>query len=258
MNCKIIKENYELEIPYYELENTCQVLTKKYLCDPVISKEEQMQRQKEFLGFSKDYKTFTPYFDFVFQKLGYCLESPYCISGTTMKYQDGYYYAVPKKGHKFSDEELRILLKPIFMERKEKYIKRQILKEDFSNLEECFLLKDGTMLSLESEFELHNFWAALWVHDFIMKEKKICKDYIKSLESEILMVYDQAELLILYQEAMQCSIIFDSSGPTVVMRYCSTLLSQCQRGIIEQMKNVGLLKDMFSIDLSFNNMERRK
>jgi len=249
LNCKIKKEGYELEIPYYELENTCENITKNYLEDKSVSLEERLLRQKDFLEFSKEYQTFTPYFDYVFQKLGYCLINPFLISDTTMWYHDGYYYAVCNDEQNFSIGERKMLSKPIFMERKEKYIKRQRIPKNYENIEECFIDKDGNMVSLDSSVELHNFWATMWIHDLLMKDKKICKSYQKRLKDEVLMVYDQAELFIQYMQMMQCSIILESRGSSVVMRYNSSSLSSVQKEILEQMKSIGLLKDIYSLDM---------
>jgi len=71
------------------------------------------------------------------------------------------------------------------------------------------------------------------------------------------MVYDQAELFIQYMQMMQCSIILESRGSSVVMRYNSSSLSSVQKEILEQMKSIGLLKDIYSLDMSLYDEGRK-
>lgn len=261
INCKLHFQKDTLEIPYYELEATCKMLCEKYLNSNEISKKEQLERQKFFLEFSKGYETFTPYFDFVICKLGYLLENPFLISNTILSFKEEngviYYYAIPKNGVTLKKQELRELSKPLFIDKKEKNIRREKLDLNFHNIKECFLDEEGWMVFLECTEELHNFWAKLWIHDFISKEKKVCKDYEKKLKKEGIIVYNQAALLILYKHWVQLSQIFVQGVPKASCRYRSDLLNEIQANILMTLKEKGLLLPLFDLDLNEEQKERR-
>lgn len=71
MEVELEKNNCEIEhCFYYELEELCQKITKKFCF-------ESVENSRLFLAFAKDYTYFSPYFDFVIGVLGYSLVGPF-------------------------------------------------------------------------------------------------------------------------------------------------------------------------------------
>ena len=66
---KIIGKDDSIDIKYYDILYFCEKKVKEY-----ISKSEE--NLNEFKEFRKKYKTFDPYFDFVFLKLDYISTTP--------------------------------------------------------------------------------------------------------------------------------------------------------------------------------------
>lgn len=167
MTCQLISsDNKIIEIPYYEIENTCKYLVDEYLNNE--NKEEQYQRKLKFYKFKKQYTTFSPYFDFVLLHMGYTLKNPLFISDTILKVKQdediNYYFAEYQKEDLSRIDKAR-LSKPILMQGKENNINRIKLTKTSKNIPEGFITRDLNLLSLKGYCDFHNFWASLWIHE---------------------------------------------------------------------------------------------
>ncbi len=247
MNCKIIKDDEIIEIPYYQLERTCKRIVECYINDTKISDEERLHRQKEFLEFRQPYDSFSPYFDYVFTRLDYILENPFMIPNTILKpvLKDNtiYYYAIFKDMKEMSKDVF------LFVDGKEENIQKEVIDSNFDNLHKCFFDEYGNMATIKGMREEHNFWARPWIHDLMMKSESFCLDYCTIIEFEKNFIsHDLGALIIRYKGWIQHTIYFDD-GKKSMVRYSSDCLSESQSKLIEALKAKNILLDGFMFDM---------
>lgn len=96
LNSALIKNNEKIECKYYEIEEICKNITKKY-CD--LNSENALQFQE----FSKHYKTFRPYFDFVVCILGYKILNPQMEKNTILVGKENHMFVYKTNEEKFED-----------------------------------------------------------------------------------------------------------------------------------------------------------
>lgn len=254
MNSKIItKDGRTYEFPYFQLETMCQSITEAFLQEEPL--KTKLEHQKQFYEFKKQYKTFSPYFDFVFLELKATLYNPYLIPESVLRVVQingvNYYY-VDYQGDKkalnsISKNELK---NPLFMEGKEKnVIKQKIVNANYENLQECFITENLEMLSLDSMRELHNFWARMWVHELLSTNADVCVSYLKALnEDNDLIYYEQASFLQKYYNWIRFCIITDYNTADYVLTYNSQNCSKLQKEFINDLMERKLVLPNFIID----------
>lgn len=249
MNCIIKKKKEQLEIPYYQLEKVCKEIVRNYLKEPGLTKEESLKRKKDFFEFRKGYKTFSPYFDFVFTRLSYQLQNPFMISNTYLEFQEEegkiYYYARPDGDH-FNKWEKEELLHPLFMDGKEENIRREVIRKNLDNLCECFIDEEGMIVTLKDKLDSHSFWSRQWVHERVKQNYCFYQCYLNLLEDDSLLYFDQSKLMIQFCNMIQVALI---GKENYLIRFHSDYLSQIQRDLIEYLKVCEIVSDSYCLDM---------
>ncbi len=251
MMCKLISsDNKIIEIPYYEMENTCKFLVDEYLNSE--NKKEQYQRKLKFYKFIKQYKTFSPYFDFVLLHMGFTLQNPLFISDTILKVKQdegiNYYFA------EYQKEDLPRLSKarlsnPILMQGKENNITRIKLTKKYNNIPEGFITSDLNLLSLKGCYDLQDFWASLWLHELIKKRKDVCEDYLQRKGSDMIL-YNPADMLLDYYPWIRfCSYTTDNKL-TYLAYYNGKRNSELQNEFLKELQIQRRLTKQNMIDIS--------
>ncbi len=254
-SCQIIcPTGLKIEIPYYELESTCKMLVKQYW-DEANNPLSSLERKKDFLNFRKDYKTFSPYFDYLFFKLGYTLVNPYLIPNSVLinEKQDGItYYFAKYLGDmsQLSKMNQAFLANPLFMVGIEENVIREKIKKDYKDLPECFINEKLEMLSLKGSLDLHNFWARMWLHPLLMRQSSVCEEYIKERMKEDFFCEDVASLLQQYYPWIRfASVMSDNETSIYFATYYKKNLSKKQWEFLKELEEQKLLLSRFKIDL---------
>ncbi len=256
--CEIISPTGEsIEIPYYELENTCKMLVTSYINDFKCSHRELLERKKKFLLFRRRYKTFAPYFDYLFIELKYILKNPFLVPDSilTKTIEDGvscYYAKYTKDISKLNRMSQHSLSQPLFIQGLEDNILKEKIKEPYDDLQECFINENLEMLTLKGPLDLHNFWAKMWLHSLMMRDALVCADYIEQLQmDDDLIYYDSAGFLQRYYHWIRFAktTIGSKSGTTYYATYYQNQLSKMQQDFLETLELKKLLLPCYSIKL---------
>lgn len=191
-NCILVTpNNEEWEIPYYELEHFC----KKIVCDFIFAKKqkfkESLDRKKKFYEFQKNYRSFSPYFDFVFLELGYKLKKPFLIPDSILVFQEIngiiYYYAKYFKEKEFlSSYNRECINAPLFIQANEKNIICKSLNQFCYQIPDSYITELGKIIYLNSFITTHDFWANLWIHNYLMSSKEFCEKYVSLINEDFI------------------------------------------------------------------------
>lgn len=254
--CKIIAPSTENEIflPYYLLEQYCQNIVKEYLEDSEISEKERLERKKTYFLHQKNYKTFSPYFDFVFIKLGYILENPMLLLNTRLEWnkETEEYYVKYLGNSKELPVYYRISLgNPIFIEGCESNIVCNNLPENLEELPECFLDEDCHIIYLNNDFAFHNFWANMWIHQMLMSDKNFCLEYMKNVDEYGILERDSASFLMEFYPWMRLArIALNMHEETMLLVFNSLHASLKQKNLIHELQDKKLLLNRFLKDMN--------
>ena len=199
-NCLVISpSNIEYEIPYYCLGEFCKKIVRQFLFQKNLDLKDALFRKKEFYEFQKKYTTFAPYFDFVFIKLGYKLKRPFLIPNSILDYQeingDIYYYAHYLKEEKFlSSYNKNCVNNELFIQALEEKIVCKNVKQFVMQIPESYITKSGKILYMNTNIISHDFWANLWIHNYMMNSYEFCEKYISLIKNDF--IYRGMELLL--------------------------------------------------------------
>lgn len=160
------KDRTFIQIPYYNIMKYAKVLCKNWC-------SESLENQKVFDEFSKDYKTYLPYLDFVIRKLGYALVNPLLLNKTLFIAKDDKAYLVNLVNNNkaiclraLSDTALN-------------------LRELSLPLDNCVIDKSGLMHCFERE-ERHPVWMINILNYYLTQDKELYYKYINFLENSTL------------------------------------------------------------------------
>jgi len=254
MNCKIKKDGKEImEIPYFQLESACEKLVASYLAEDGITRNEALSRHKSFLEYLSKYQTFSPYFDYVFTTLGYTLENPFMIPDSELVFlekKDLIEYYAKRDLSDLSFYDRQFFENPIFISSCEDNILKEPLNDNFENIRDCFLDETGRMMSLKDVCE-HAFMARLWLHNILIRDENVCKQYNKILEEQNILYYgDPSFLIIRSYHFIQLAVYrLMNHNNTMIVRYDESLISKIQKNILKSLKENKLLLDTYDLKL---------
>ncbi len=239
-------------IPYYCLEIYCKKLVGEYLIDNSISQEDSRKRKIVWTNWEQQYAHFSPYFDFVFLYLEYKLERPMLIPNTSLIKNEKEEYFVQ---YDHSIQELPYYLQkefqnPLWLTGKEDNIIWKNLPEDLRDIPECFIDGTGQMIYLKSTVALHNFWANMWIHEQLKKDKFFCLQYLENLD-EYGMPYTEPSTILMEQYPWMrlARVTTPEKNDTILLVYCSNRTTEKQKNVITKLQKEGLLLTRNLLDI---------
>lgn len=242
-----------VELFYYELEEFCKEQVRLYIHDKRLSLEQSLEREKEFLEFTKQYQTFSPYFDFVFTRMSYTLFNPYFIRNSVL------FYHPEKKCYyvKYLGEESRldiydryVFRHPFLPLSREEDIKRGKIV-DISDIPECFINEELELLTTSSIDEHHNAWAKLWLHNLLTARRDVCEYLLERNQHDDGVIYtDQGSVLLHYYPWIRFGTIdHQTFGKCYVATYHGKKINHKQVKLLRELKRKELLNPAMCVDI---------
>ena len=223
---------------YYKLHAFCNKIIENFLNDTSCTEKERWQRKRAFMEFRRQYKTFDPAFDFVFQYLGYTLTNPFLISDSTLvSDQDVYYISYHGNEGNLKPFERQELQAPIWVTGKEENLIKKPISMNYQNLEESFISPNLEQIKIKHLPNLHNTWARMWVHEGLIKDKNIFLEYcfLASLEKDTFFL-EQSSILTKYFPYIQFGISYMPMNPLYIFLYKEELMSSKQKAFLKDIQ----------------------
>lgn len=167
-----------IEIPYYEVNSFAQKRCYEYI-------EKSIQNKNTFNAFSKEYKTFNPYFDFLVCVLGYVFVNPLNYQNTIM-YFDRYIKKMkavtdlnrPVNNLIEEDGRFTYLMPSSDVSLEIQPFKNNIMLDGIIMPNGNFLVLDRTILGV------HEVLAEQILNELLIKNKELYEDYTKYIEDK--------------------------------------------------------------------------
>lgn len=250
-----------VELYYYELEEFCKEQVRQYIHDAHTPLEQSLEREKEFLEFAKQYQTFSPYFDFVFSKLGYILYYPFFTTNTQLKYVEerGVYYmkylACESNLDVIDRFELEQPLIPLGIE--EGIHRTKITERQYPYLSTSFINEQMEAITVKGVPAGHDYWARIWVHSMLIRSKIVCEAYLYHQKSEVaLLYYNQGLILQEFYPWLRLSLVtVGQNQDEYQILYHKEKITREQRKFVRALQKRNLLHASLLIDISKDGEE---
>ena len=119
------------------------------------------------------------------------LKKPFLIPNSILAYQkiNGiiYYYAnYLKEKESLSSYNKSCINNKIFIEGNEENIICKKINQFSKQIPDSYITKSGKIIYLKSYIASHDFWANLWIHNYLISSKAFCEKYITLLNDDFI------------------------------------------------------------------------
>ena len=224
-------EDHYIEIPYYEINNFAKRKCHEYMA-------ESEKNRENFLSFSKNYKTFEPYLDFLICALQYVLVNPLNYQNT-ITYFDRYIIKTKQVENlnrplnSLREEENRFIY---FMPCSDNILEIQPFTKDVKV--DGLIMPNGKFIVLDRDIlSVHEILAEQILNQLLIKNKNLYLDYLEFIEKEcgsstsFPMTYNMT--VINYLSSKLGYIRYAISGKSSIYTYNSLFLTEETENIIE-------------------------